>query len=284
MEPNFRRHHDKMTDFGSHSRRTLQQVKLQAGRPIAEQQVWSTVECCRTLLYCRVGIEMTKVEVKFEDLVVGTKVFVGSRALPSVVNAYRNAIEVLIHSCVATHMRSAGHDWSLPTCLPWTGTLGQGSVGLTLPVACDRVCSRRWASDWRRSATSRSCAASAASSHRCGPLTLSRIPCHFHSHTFAMEKAGAAYILTGLARCGGVVLYLVWGFVRSSPICFAVHSLQGRMTLLLGPPGAGKTTLLKALAGKLQHSNLNVRHLGHVEKFWDHISVCCVTRNAGDHP
>lgn len=31
-------------------------------------------------------------------------------------------------------------------------------------------------------------------------------------------------------------------------------SVQGRMTLLLGPPGAGKTTLLKALAGKLQRS------------------------------
>lgn len=30
--------------------------------------------------------------------------------------------------------------------------------------------------------------------------------------------------------------------------------VQGKMTLLLGPPGAGKTTLLKALAGKLQRS------------------------------
>ena len=29
-------------------------------------------------------------------------------------------------------------------------------------------------------------------------------------------------------------------------------ALQGRLTLLLGPPGSGKTTLLKALAGKLQ--------------------------------
>jgi ABC-type hemin transport system ATPase subunit len=28
--------------------------------------------------------------------------------------------------------------------------------------------------------------------------------------------------------------------------------MQGRLTLLLGPPGAGKTTLLKLLAGKLQ--------------------------------
>ena len=27
--------------------------------------------------------------------------------------------------------------------------------------------------------------------------------------------------------------------------------MQGRLTLLLGPPGSGKSTLLKALAGKL---------------------------------
>lgn len=31
-----------------------------------------------------------------------------------------------------------------------------------------------------------------------------------------------------------------------------ILQLQGRLTLLLGPPGAGKTTLLKALAGKLR--------------------------------
>lgn len=35
----------------------------------------------------------------------------------------------------------------------------------------------------------------------------------------------------------------------------------GRTTLLLGPPAAGKSTLLKALAGKLQNSNLKVRAL-----------------------
>ena len=33
----------------------------------------------------------------------------------------------------------------------------------------------------------------------------------------------------------------------------------GRTTLLLGPPAAGKSTLLKALAGKLQNSNLKAR-------------------------
>ena len=35
-----------------------------------------------------------------------------------------------------------------------------------------------------------------------------------------------------------------------------VMSIQGRMCLLLGPPGSGKSTMLKALAGKIQTSNL----------------------------
>lgn len=34
----------------------------------------------------------------------------------------------------------------------------------------------------------------------------------------------------------------------------------GRPTLVLGPPGAGKSTLLKAMAGKLEHGGLKVRH------------------------
>ncbi len=42
----------------------------------------------------------------------------------------------------------------------------------------------------------------------------------------------------------------------------------GRMTLLLGPPGSGKSTLLAALAGKLRHSDLQVRFAR------SHISTC----------
>lgn len=35
--------------------------------------------------------------------------------------------------------------------------------------------------------------------------------------------------------------------------------MQGRFTLLLGPPGSGKSTLLKALSGKLDMGSLRVR-------------------------
>ena len=38
----------------------------------------------------------------------------------------------------------------------------------------------------------------------------------------------------------------------------ALPHLQGRLTLLLGPPGSGKSTLLKALSGKLDMSSLRV--------------------------
>ncbi len=36
-------------------------------------------------------------------------------------------------------------------------------------------------------------------------------------------------------------------------------ALQGRFTLLLGPPGSGKSTLLKALSGKLDMASLRLK-------------------------
>jgi ABC-type multidrug transport system ATPase subunit len=43
--------------------------------------------------------------------------------------------------------------------------------------------------------------------------------------------------------------------------------LQGRFTLLLGPPGSGKSTLLKALSNKLDRGALrvsgNITYNGH---------------------
>jgi hypothetical protein len=41
----------------------------------------------------RAGIQVPTVEVRFEDISVDTSVYVGSRALPSVINSYRNIVE-----------------------------------------------------------------------------------------------------------------------------------------------------------------------------------------------
>uniref|UniRef100_A0A5B7C9H5 Putative ABC transporter n=1 Tax=Davidia involucrata TaxID=16924 RepID=A0A5B7C9H5_DAVIN len=46
-------------------------------------------------IYCRVGIEIPKIEVRFEHLSVEGDVYVGSRALPTLFNATLNTIEVL---------------------------------------------------------------------------------------------------------------------------------------------------------------------------------------------
>lgn len=101
-----------------------------------------------------VGIAPATVEVRFQDLHIEAKVFVGARALPSVLNSYRNFFE-----------------------------------------------------GW-----------------------LQRL------HLMKANKRKFV-ILDGLNG-------------RVAP---------GRMTLLLGPPGSGKSTLLAALAGKLRHSELQVK-------------------------
>jgi len=44
----------------------------------------------------RVGIEIPKIEVRFQHLSVEGEVFVGSRALPTLLNATLNAVEVLL--------------------------------------------------------------------------------------------------------------------------------------------------------------------------------------------
>lgn len=44
---------------------------------------------------CRVGIDSPKIEVKFEHLSVEGDVYVGSRALPTLINATMNTIEVI---------------------------------------------------------------------------------------------------------------------------------------------------------------------------------------------
>ena len=49
---------------------------------------------------CRVGIKMPTVTVQYADLGVDATVHVGSRALPSVWNSYRNTLEVLLTACM----------------------------------------------------------------------------------------------------------------------------------------------------------------------------------------
>ncbi len=45
------------------------------------------------LLACRVGIELEKVEVRVQGLAVSAKATAAGRALPSIFNSYRNAVE-----------------------------------------------------------------------------------------------------------------------------------------------------------------------------------------------
>ena len=50
------------------------------------------------LLVCRVGVESPKIEVRFENLWVEGDIHVGSRALPTLLNATLNTLEVLLIS------------------------------------------------------------------------------------------------------------------------------------------------------------------------------------------
>lgn len=52
----------------------------------------------------RVGIELSSVEVRFEDLDIETSVFLGSRALPSVTNRF---IDYAQASCAGRHLPAA---------------------------------------------------------------------------------------------------------------------------------------------------------------------------------
>ncbi len=45
------------------------------------------------MTFCRAGVKLPTVTVCFKDLTVSTTVYVGNRALPSTVNAYRNLFE-----------------------------------------------------------------------------------------------------------------------------------------------------------------------------------------------
>lgn len=44
----------------------------------------------------RVGIEIPKIEVRFENLLVEGDAYVGTRALPTLLNSTLNAVEVIL--------------------------------------------------------------------------------------------------------------------------------------------------------------------------------------------
>jgi hypothetical protein len=52
-----------------------------------------------------VGADLPTVEVRFKDLDVRTSVYLGNRALPTLLNSYRNAIEVSYLSRVSIEAR-----------------------------------------------------------------------------------------------------------------------------------------------------------------------------------
>ncbi len=62
------------------------------------------MQALRACLFCmcRVGIEMSRVEVRFEGLRVDADVFVGGRAMPTVLNSVRNFVEVLHYPFLIT--------------------------------------------------------------------------------------------------------------------------------------------------------------------------------------
>jgi hypothetical protein len=46
------------------------------------------------VLRCSVGIELPKIEVRYENLNVEAEAYVGSRGLPTLLNTYANVLEV----------------------------------------------------------------------------------------------------------------------------------------------------------------------------------------------
>ena len=64
---------------------------------------------------CRVGIRMPTVTVQYADLGVDATVHVGSRALPSVWNSYRNTLEVHAPACMLTSLlKRQIYTWTSP--------------------------------------------------------------------------------------------------------------------------------------------------------------------------
>lgn len=70
-----------------------------------------TLAACPAI--ARVGIEMSKVEVRFAGLRVDADVHVGGRAMPTVLNSVRNFAEVRKRApaCLSKEQRAAWRPW-----------------------------------------------------------------------------------------------------------------------------------------------------------------------------
>ena len=64
------------------------------------------------LLPRRVGIQLSQVEVRFEDLNIESDVFVGSRALPSVTNEFLNYAQACITCTPSACVMNATCVWT----------------------------------------------------------------------------------------------------------------------------------------------------------------------------
>ncbi len=55
---------------------------------------------------CRAGVDVPTVEVRADGLSVDSSVYVGGRAAPTLINAYRNFIEVRSVSCTCMQLNA----------------------------------------------------------------------------------------------------------------------------------------------------------------------------------
>lgn len=69
------------------------QTETSCSKEVCSQALWVS-----SLGGCRVGIRMSAVEVRFENLSVDADVHVGGRALPTVLNSLLNVVEVSVLS------------------------------------------------------------------------------------------------------------------------------------------------------------------------------------------
>lgn len=91
--------------------------------------------CCAVL--CRVGVQMSRVEVKFSNLDVSADVMVGSRAMPTVANAFVNTplVRVCVWDTLLGLETAGGHP--LATCCD---CVHSGSFVLVATAACGHLC------------------------------------------------------------------------------------------------------------------------------------------------